>query len=122
MKRFLLSLVMIMLVGCSNSKDLYKTITGEEVKGLINNNEVTIIDVRSSSEYEVKHIEESINIPLDTISKSELENVVDNYESSIVVYCQSGNRSKQAVELLNNLGYTNVYDLGSIDNWSNTNE
>lgn len=122
MKKILLSLVMIMLVGCSNSKDLYKTITGEEVKGLINNNEVIIIDVRSSSEYEVKHIEESINIPLDTISKSELENVVDNYESSIVVYCQSGNRSRQAVELLNNLGYTNVYDLGSIDNWSTTNE
>jgi len=43
--------------------------------------------------------------------------VVESKDSVIIVYCQSGNRSKQAVIKLNDLGYDEVYDLGSIDNW-----
>ncbi|MCR3600461.1 rhodanese-like domain-containing protein, partial [Salmonella enterica subsp. enterica serovar Mbandaka] len=35
----------------------------------------------------------------------------------VIVYCKSGNRSKKALKLLNDLGYENVYDLGAISNW-----
>ena len=35
-------------------------------------------------------------------------------DTKIIVYCRSGNRSKQAQERLNKIGFTNVYDLGGI--------
>jgi len=36
----------------------------------------------------------------------------------ILVYCRSGNRSKQASEKLVSLGYTNVYEFGGINEWT----
>ena len=37
--------------------------------------------------------------------------------SVLIVYCRSGNRSSQAANLLEELGYTEVYDLGAMSNW-----
>ena len=41
-------------------------------------------------------------------------NIKDN---QIIVYCKSGKRSSEAKKKLEELGYSRVYDLGSIDNW-----
>lgn len=122
MKKVLVLLSVLILVGCSNMDSLYKTISGKEARELIKNTEVIVIDVRTKEEYESGHITNSINIPLNTITKSEIEMVASSIESSVVVYCRSGKRSKQAAQILINLGYTNVYDLGSIDNWGDINE
>ena len=64
-----------------------------------------------------KHIENAILMTLDTINESVAKDVINSKDSYVIVYCRSGNRSKQAQELLNKLGYTNVYTLGSINNW-----
>lgn len=93
-------------------KDLYQTITEEQAKNLIYNGNTFLIDVRSLIEYNNKHIDGAISIPLD-----EIENIEFAKDINLIVYCQSGNRSKQASQKLLNLGYVNVYDLGSIDNW-----
>ena len=77
-----------------------------------------IIDVRTIEEYDSGHIKGSINIPIDTIELEKLEQVISSKENNIIVYCRSGNRSKKAAQLLVDLGYTNVYDLGSINNWN----
>jgi rhodanese-related sulfurtransferase len=89
---------------------MYKKISYEKTF-----NEITktiILDVRSENEYKNGHIESSINLPLDKI-----ENIKYNKDTKIIVYCQSGNRSKQAALKLIGMGYTNIYDMGGINDW-----
>lgn len=109
MKKILIIISIIMCVGCG-SKVKYKTITTKETF-----NEITksvIIDVRSKEEYKKGHIESSINIPLEDI-----DTIKYNKDEKIIVYCLSGNRSKEASLKLIDMGYTNVYDMGGISSW-----
>lgn len=126
MKKILLLLVVLLLVGCGsnkiNAKALYKTIKGDIAMEFVNSSKAILIDVRTLEEYEDKHIEGAINIPLNEISKEKLEGVTKSKIDNIIVYCRSGARSKEAVLKIIELGYTNVYDLGSINNWENNNE
>ncbi len=68
-----------------------------------------LIDVRSKQEFKEGHLEGSINIPLYEIDK-QLDKIPDK-QCTIVIYCASGHRSKQAKEKLEKLGYENVYHL-----------
>ena len=117
MKKIFTILIILCLVGCSSnniSKDA--VLTYEDAVKLIDKGAV-IVDVRTESEYDERHIENALLIPLDTINEDVLEEKIPNKDSYIIVYCRSGNRSKKAQEELTNLGYTNVYNLGSIDNF-----
>lgn len=77
-----------------------------------------IVDVRSSQEYNEGHISEAINIPYYEIKKN-VNNVLKNKNQEIVLYCQTGFRSKQAYKKLIKLEYKNVYNLyGGLDNWN----
>ena len=83
---------------------------------LKNDNTSVLIDVRSPQEYKEGHLERSINIPLYDI-KAKINTIVSNKEIPIIVYCQSGNRSKKAVEILEKEGYKNLYNIiGGMDN------
>ena len=70
-------------------------------------------DIVEEDEYNNKHIGGAINVPIDSISSA----VSLSKDNPIIVYCETGNRSSQALEKLEALGYSNVYDLGSINNW-----
>jgi adenylyltransferase/sulfurtransferase len=75
-----------------------------------------LIDVREPFEYEIARIDGSKLIPLGEIAErtDELQR-----EQTIVVHCHSGGRSAEAVRLLQQRGFTNVYNLeGGIDAWS----
>ncbi len=81
-------------------------------------NGAVIVDVRSSQEYNEGHINEAINIPYYEIKKN-VNNVLKNKNQEIVLYCQTGFRSKQAYKKLIKLEYKNVYNLyGGLDNWT----
>ncbi len=102
-------------VGPNGAK--YHPIDADSVKEWLDEREeFFFVDVRSPSEYSSKHIKGAQNIPV-----SNLKNVADatfkDKENFIVVYCQSGSRSRQAANTLIKMGYTEVYDLGSINNW-----
>ena len=71
-----------------------------------------LLDVRTSEEYRGGHIPGSKNIPLQTIDK--VTSVAENQDTALFVYCWSGARSRQAVGLLQRLGYTNVNNIGGI--------
>ena len=75
-----------------------------------------LIDVRSAEEYEAGHIEGAINIEY-TDLLIEAESSLPDKAANIVVYCSAGKRSTQAQMTLNSLGYANVYNIGSMDNW-----
>ena len=73
----------------------------------------TVYDVRTPEEYQVSHVEDAILLPLSDI-QSGLYPTVEK-TAPIAVYCRSGNRSATATQLLRSAGYSNVTDLGGID-------
>lgn len=82
----------------------------------ININEYIIIDVRSKREFRENHLQGAINIPLLEIKRN-IENYIKNKDKKILVYCEYGVRSKQAVEIIEDLGYMQVYNLkGGLEN------
>ena len=80
----------------------------------INLNDYFIIDVRSKKEYQEGHLNGAINIPLFNI-KTNIDKI--NTNKKVLVYCQSGVRSKKALKILEDLGIKNVYNLkGGLEN------
>ncbi len=70
-----------------------------------------LIDVRSIEEYNQGHLNGSINISHERI----LEGVRKySKDTTFILYCSTGNRSKIASNLLLSMGYPNVYDLGKV--------
>ena len=120
MKKLILILIILCICGCTNHNQIgdntyNHSITGEEVFHLIDSTDVIIVDVRESYEYKNGHIKNAYNIPL-----AKLDSISDfdfSKKQKIIVYCQSGNRSKMALEKLSDMGYINVYDMGGIQSW-----
>ena len=75
-----------------------------------------ILDVRRGDEFAAGHIPGAINIPNESISDKEIPELPD-LEQLILVYCRSGNRSKQASEKLAAMGYSNIVEFGGINSW-----
>ncbi len=69
-----------------------------------------LLDVRSKQEYEETHLPGAINISLYDI-KQEIEKKIPNKNETIIVYCETGSRSKQAKTILEQINYKNVYNL-----------
>ena len=76
-----------------------------------------IVDVRRLDEYESGHIPGAICIPNESID-AEMPEELPDLNQIILVYCRSGNRSKQAALKLADMGYTNVYEFGGIITWT----
>lgn len=69
-----------------------------------------IIDVRSPQEYREGHIDGAISIP-DYQIKKEIQKHVKDKADILVLYCSTGHRSQRCQQILENMGYTNVYNL-----------
>ncbi len=122
MKKYLLLFLacVLFLFGCGNSDDKINddgTVSYMYAKELIINNNAKLVDVRTSDEYMDNHIEGALLLTLDDIGVDKAKEVIGDTNTYVIVYCKSGVRSSEAKKRLNDLGYTNVYDLGSIDNW-----
>ena len=75
-----------------------------------------LIDVRSAEEFAKGHISDAKNIYYVEIDKA-IASVVPNKSTPIVLYCSMAKRSTQALQRLLEMGYTKVYNLGSMDNY-----
>jgi phage shock protein E len=75
----------------------------------------TLVDVRTAEEFRDGYIPGAINVDL-----QQLQNKLNKIpkDKPVIVYCRSGNRSSFATNLLNQAGYTEVYDLGGIIDWA----
>lgn len=123
MRKLIICLVVLLTItGCAKAsvKEAIslnsKTVTSSEASSLIKDGAI-LVDVRTKEEYDEKHITDAVNIPLSEIEEG---NIDYDKSTTIIVYCRSGNRSLSAAKKLIALGYTNVYDLGSINNWKET--
>jgi rhodanese-related sulfurtransferase len=73
-----------------------------------------VIDVRTAEEFTEGHVKGARNLSL---LNGDFEKELANLDKDVAysVYCRSGNRSGQAVELMRNAGFTNVVDLGTVE-------
>ncbi|MBQ8941936.1 MAG: rhodanese-like domain-containing protein [Firmicutes bacterium] len=78
--------------------------------------DIYILDVRDPDELDEGYIDGSVLIPLDEVAQR-AESLLPDKDKTLLVYCRSGKRSKDAAEILDNLGYKNVYDFGGILDW-----
>ena len=78
--------------------------------------DILILDVREPFEYEICRIPNSVLIPLGQLP-NRLTEIDSNKE--IIIHCHRGNRSKIALKILRQKGFTNVKHLaGGIDAWA----
>ena len=117
---FLILLIVLLLTGCAVSTDkdvTYTQITmSEAVEMMESESDYIILDVRRPDEFATGHIPNAINIPNESIGTDEISELPDK-DQLILVYCRSGNRSKQASQKLGKLGYSNVVEVGGINDW-----
>lgn len=122
---FLILLTIFLLTGCSeNTASLvqegasYHQIDQETAKQMMARDDGhVIVDVRRQDEYDAGHIPGAILIPNESI-EAERPKELPDLDQIILIYCRSGNRSKQAAQKLADMGYTNIYEFGGINTWS----
>ncbi|MBR4018199.1 MAG: rhodanese-like domain-containing protein [Clostridia bacterium] len=111
-----LLLAVLALAGCG-PKYSYTQISMEEAIAMMEEStDYILLDVRTHEEFAELHIPGAICVPNEEIGTDEIPEL-PNKEQLILVYCRSGNRSKQASEKLAKLGYSNVYEFGGIIDW-----
>lgn len=111
--------LLLLFTGCggSTADNSYQQITQEEAKEMMDTQEVIVLDVREQNEYDSGHIPGAVLLPVGTIDEDTAAAVIPEKDSTVLVYCRSGNRSKTASSALAELGYTNIYEFGGINSW-----
>ena len=103
-----LALMAIFIFVLTSEKDGIMKIDVKTLKNKLENEEITLLDVREVSEYKGGHIEGAVNAPLSSLDANQLPYPKDE---PIYVICRSGNRSAQAASQLQDAGYTEIYDV-----------
>ena len=121
--RIILPLMLMLLLGISvftppqASAGSYRHNSMQEAMHMMDVMEnYVILDVRTLEEYESGHIPGAINVPNETIFSDDIAELPDKNQL-ILVYCRSGNRSRQASAKLAALGYHNIVEFGGIHAW-----
>ena len=120
----ILLLLSLALIGCAApastsapEANTYRQITMQQAVEMMEKEEnYIILDVRTQEEFAAGHVPGAIVIPNETIGTEEIPQLPDK-DQLIMVYCRSGNRSKQASDKLVKLGYTNIVEFGGIIDW-----
>ena len=120
MKWIPILMALLLLSGCAaqaQKEQSYRQINMDEAIAMMEaESDYIILDVRTPEEFSEKHIPGAINVANETIGSEEIPELPDK-DQLILVYCRSGNRSKQASEKLVALGYTNIIEFGGINDW-----
>ena len=122
MKKILLKLLVVFLCSCSNQSTSQSIQNVDAASFEINSNKGNsiIIDVRTKEEFVSGHISDATNIDYyDSDFKEKLDLV--KKDVPILVYCRSGGRSVRAANIMQSLGFTEVYNLsGGIGAWKDS--
>ena len=115
---FLIAVSGILLILPNRFK---KTISVKESVVLINRQPTILVDVRNANEFTLGRIDNSLNIPLEQLAEN-IDKLKKNPNKTILVYCQKGFRSSQAVKILNKLGIDSAVSIeGGLDAWKKDN-
>ena len=118
---------LVLLIGCGSGQaepdntatdNAYIQIDQETAKEMMAKDDGhVVVDVRRQDEYDAGHIPGAILIPNESITTERPEELPD-LNQVILIYCRSGNRSKQAAQKLADMGYTNIFEFGGINTWT----
>jgi rhodanese-related sulfurtransferase len=117
---FILLITATILSGCANKNSagirVFKDISIQEAADLIKNNQnnpqFIILDVRTPQEFSEGHIEGALNLDFYSPSFKEDLDKLDKTKTYFV-YCRTGNRSGQAVKMMESLGFREAYNLST---------
>ena len=119
-KIVMLCMCAMMLCSCGTEEKETEKVVSQNInctqKEELMNEGAVLIDVRSASEYAEGHLDNSFNLTVDTIVIN-IEKMVSDKNTKIIVYCRSGSRSANAAKMLSEMGYSKVLDMGGIINW-----
>jgi rhodanese-related sulfurtransferase len=118
MNKNLLFLLLSFFVFSQENESFYEVLDYDKFKDNISSKDVLVFDVRTSEEFNIGHIEGSINIDFydEKLFMQFFEKI--NKSKPIYIYCRSGNRSKKSSEILKKIGFIKVYDLfGGYKSW-----
>ena len=121
MKKFIALIASVLLLaGCSSNAAAVTNMTVSEFSKKITEEGVITVDVRTPGEFMTGHIQGAQNIDFES---GNFENEISTLDKNgtYAVYCRSGNRSGQAVAIMHDAGFHNVYNLnGGIIDWTNS--
>ena len=110
---------LLLLTGCgAEDAPTYRQVSSDEAAAMMaSESDYLILDVRTREEYEQGHIPGAVCVPNESIGSGEIS-ALPRKDQLILVYCRSGNRSKQAAQKLADAGYTNIVEFGGILSWT----
>jgi rhodanese-related sulfurtransferase len=105
--------------------DSFEIYPSKLVEKINNNEDIILLDVRTLEEHEEIHLKNSLLLPVGEISANTLAGIglgEGMKDKEIILYCRSGGRSKQAYDIMNSLGYTNIKSVsGGMVHWEEDN-
>lgn len=123
--KLLFAISMIFSLGCTSSTEAQDQEANIELlpptefhQYLLDHPDILLIDIRTVSEYESGHLVESVNYDFyDGTFEKELKKL--DQDEPVMLYCRSGGRSANAVEIMKEEGFQVVMELkGGISAWS----
>ena len=95
-----------------------KKVSFEEAKKIIDScPKCIIVDVREEEEYITGHAVDALLFPVDDIDSESASLLLPDKDTPLLLYCRSGRRSAEVADKLSDLGYTELYDVGSLIGW-----
>ena len=116
-------LAALLLAGCAGGGGAdaqlgYTQISAQQAKEVMDQQpDAVTLDVREQGEYDAGHIPGAVLLPVGSIDGETAAEAILTQNTTVLVYCRSGNRSKTASAALAQLGYTQVYEFGGIQDW-----
>jgi len=115
----------MMMNGHEDEIASYEISPGVVTDKIASGEDIVLLDVRTPEEYAEVHLENSILVPVGELSQKTLAEAglgEHSKDREIIIYCRSGGRSKQAYDIMNSLGYTNIKSVaGGIIHWQEDN-
>lgn len=120
---FALSLLIALTVSCVNKKadssDI-KLVTADEMKQIIELEDVQVVDVRTASEFEAIRVKSAQNIDFNSPTFDKDIQKLDK-SKPVVLYCKGGGRSAKCAKKLKDAGFEKIYDLeGGLSKWEHS--
>ena len=110
----------LLLAGCASGVAGVTNLNVEDFSKKITDSGIVILDVRTPGEFMTGHIQGAQNIDFESESFESQIEALDK-TGTYAVYCRSGNRSGQAVKVMQDAGFGNLYNLdGGVIEWTNT--
>jgi phage shock protein E len=117
----LLVVLATLVAACSSGTDTatIELVSSEQAAGVIEDDPagLVVLDIRTPEEFDTARLADAINVDFyDTDFADQLDELDKN--DPYVMYCNSGNRSSEAVKTMKDLGFVEVYEIdGGIVNW-----